>query len=157
VQLESLCARGEVVCWARRDRADGPWAEVPIESWAAGLRINDVGLLSRFERHDERVPMRHPATGRQVFVIEPRSRAVEVWCEPRFALADSSPPPRSPAWRRQVKDWFVSQYVPSLDGRVPSRDEVIADVKARWPGASDHLIRKLKSVYLPGKRGRRRL
>jgi hypothetical protein len=162
------CARGEVVCWARRGSPDGPWVELPAKAWEerdgpwvelpafglAGrlpdpkaLRIISPELLVRYERREKQ-------RNGEIKTFE-RLVAVERWYEPRFALADSAPPPGSSAWRRQLKDWLKHQYVPSLKGRVPPRPQVIAAVKAVWPDASDHMIRSLKRKYLRGKPGRR--
>jgi hypothetical protein len=163
-EAQKQCARGQVVCWARRgsqldasgrSSPDGPW--VAAGRSMGGLRIVDQNLLCRYELREERVRTRKDE--RTVIEIQERLVAVEIWFEPRFARVDSTPPPRSWAWWQVVGDWFVHECKPSLlktHGGRPKRDEIIQAVQARYPEASKHEIeRRLIAKHWQGKKGRR--
>ena len=163
VLIEPLCASGEAVCWARRGSPDGPWVELRAEAWDPSplardhpisrpgeLRIVSEGLLCRYELREQ--PVKTRQGGRTIIVIEERLVAIERWYEPRIALATENVP-RGYS-RPRVECWVRDVYMPSLRGRVPSRAEMIAAVKAEWPGAPKREIERLKAKYLPGKPGR---
>ncbi len=108
--IERLCARGELICWARLGSPDGAWIEFPSEAWEVPnphplsiqqpgeLRIEPVvppleprddrilGTVERYKLDEKRVRRRNPQTGRTEYVIE-EVKIYERWYNPVFAPA----------------------------------------------------------------------
>jgi hypothetical protein len=156
--IEPLCRNGEWRCWARRGSRDGPWIELPIKAWElppdyrpsafqqpGELRIIDRDYVCRYKLSEERVPMRHPETGRKVFVTEERRVTTEKWYDPVFAPAAA---PRTQFSASTLETEF-KRWVTSLD-HIPR----LAECRAAFQDKPRDTIRALKRVHAPGPFGR---
>jgi hypothetical protein len=155
--VRKLCQHGEWLCWARRGSRDAYWSQVPTIAWPY-IRIVTAQLLCQQELRDERVEMRHPETNRRVFVIEPRLCTVEKWFDPIFAPASAGAANTARRARYfaagTVASFVHDRYLPSLNGRIPTIDEMLNAVRAEYPGVTREFVRDLKGKYAPGKAGR---
>jgi hypothetical protein len=163
--IEPMCASGRVICQARRGSPDGPQVELPAEAWLPSqppgtnpfgfgdLRVRSENYASRIELREERVRARDGT-----ITLKERLVAVEIWYEPRFALADSIPPVQSQrdraAARKAVERWIQDKFGEMPAAQIPNRFQVFELARAElgdW--VKPTWIKELKP---PSKAGRRK-
>jgi hypothetical protein len=133
--VQRQCQRGEFICWGRRGNRDAPRSQVPTSAWPF-IKILSPDFLYQQELREERVKMRHPQTGRDVFVTEERLCAIEKWFDPLFVLACNIPPVREQrdrsALRREVARWIKAKFGALPPEQVPNRDQMFEAARSRW-------------------------